>query len=305
MRTVGEWVRQVEGALAAAGLHFGHGTDNALDEAAWLVLHTIGAPLDGGFDDWEQTVDEIPAARIASVLQERIVTRQPLAYLLGEAWFCGLAFEVTPDTLVPRSPIAELIVNQFRPWCDSNRLNRVLDLCTGGGCIAIATALALPQAQVDGADLSEAALAVARRNASRHGVEDRTRWLPSDGFDALAGERYDLVVTNPPYVAETGKAALPGEFHAEPEIGLFSGPDGLDLPLRILLQCQHHLADGGVLVMEVGESAERLQEGLPGVPFTWLEFERGGEGVLTLDREALVACEPAVRAFMDRREDVG
>lgn len=305
MRNVGEWLEACEQALSTAGLHFGHGTDSALDEAAWLLLHVTGDPLDGSFDDWARPVTADDARRIEALLTERIASRRPLAYLLGEAWFCGYRFEVTPDTLVPRSPIAELIQKAYQPWCNPDGLHDILDLCTGGGCIAIATALALPEARVEGADLSPAALDVARRNAQRLGVAGRTKWQLSDGFDALAGRRYDLVVTNPPYVPDARREELPAEYLSEPEMGLFSGSDGLDLPLRILLQCVDHLTDDGILIMEVGESAHCLQEGLPQVPFTWLDFEQGGEGVFMLERNSLKAARPSVRGWLERRGHVG
>ena len=289
--------------MEAAGLHFGHGTDNAGDEAAWLVLHVLGQPLDGSFDDWERAVEPRQAEAVADLLERRIDSRQPLAYLLGEAWFCGMAFEAGPGALVPRSPLAELIVRQFQPWVDPDRVGLALDLCTGGGCIAAAMARHLPDARVVACDVSAEALALAARNLERHALAGRVELVHSDLFDALGGRRFDMVVSNPPYVPADTVSRLPAEYRAEPEIGLVSGTDGLDLPLRILLNAANYLEQDGVLFCEVGESAGRLQDLLEDVPFTWLEFERGGEGVFTLDRAALVAAMPSIGRALDSRRD--
>lgn len=305
MPTLADWIEHCTEALEEAGVAFGHGTVSARDEAAWMVLHCAGLdPLDAAVDA-RAPVSEAQGQTIASLLQRRIRERLPLAYLLGEAWFCGLRFEVTPDVLVPRSPIAELVTEGFAPWLPDRPAPRVLDLCTGGGCIAVATALALPSARVTGADLSEAALAVARRNAVLHGVDDRVRWVRSDLFASLRGEVYDLVVSNPPYVPRDTVAGLPPEFHAEPGLGLASGPDGLDAVLRILHAAPDHLASDGALVCEVGESADRLEAALPGAGFTWLEFEHGGDGVFVIDTGALRALRPAVEELLESRNDVG
>ena len=303
-RTIADWIERVEGEFAAAGLCFGHGTDNAGDEACWLVLHAAGLPLDGSFDDWGRAVDPLTGRRIEALARERCATRKPLAYLTGTAFFAGLEFEVDESVLVPRSPIAELIADGFRPWVDPERVRRVLDLCTGSGCIAVATAVALPAARVTASDISPAALKLAARNAARHGVADRVECVRSDLFEALAGRVYDLVVTNPPYVPAARVAELPEEFRHEPGLGLASGGDGLDAALRILLDAPRHLGEDGVLVCEVGESDERLAECLPRVPFTWLEFEHGGSGVFVLDREQLLAAAPAVIAELGKRTHV-
>lgn len=306
--TVVDWIERVGAQFAAADLHFGHGTDNAGDEAAWLVLHAIGAPLDGSFRDWGSTVSAAAAAAIERLAQARCASGEPLAYLLGSAWFAGLEFEVTPDVLVPRSPIAELILDGFRPWRDFSplpgRLWRVLDLCTGCGCIAVATAHGLPGALVDAVDISAAALAVAARNAARHGVADRVRLVQSDLFRALPACRYDLIVANPPYVPLGALPELPREYRAEPSVGLASGADGLDAALRILARAPDFLAEDGILVCEVGESEERLAGALPSVPFLWLEFVQGGGGVFLLTRRELEAARPALDALIGKRNHV-
>lgn len=297
------WVRRCAARMDEAGLFFGHGTDNAWDEAAWLVLHVLGAPLDGGFTDWDRPVTTEEAARIAALLAERIGERRPLAYLLGEAWFCGLRFVAGPAALVPRSPLAALIADGFRPWV-SAAPRRVLDLCTGGGCLAVAIAKHMAPEQVDAVDLSEEALALARENVTLHGVQDRVRLLRSDLFAALDGARYDLVVTNPPYVPAGRLRALPAEYAAEPSLGLVSGEDGLVLPLRILHDAPVHLVPGGVLVCEVGESENALQAALPRVPLTWIEFEQGGGGVFTIGRQQLEAARSDVAAALEQRGHV-
>jgi len=302
---VGKWVAQVSNELERAELHFGHGTDNATDEAAWLVLHAIGARLDGSFDDWQAGVSQEQANAIAALLKARLESRKPLAYLLGSAWFAGLEFEVNEDVLVPRSPIAELILDHFSPWLGPDDLNRMLDLCTGSGCIGIASAVHIPGLEVDAADISPAALEVAARNIHRHAVAERVRLVQSDLFEALAGKRYDLIVSNPPYVAESGKDLMPDEYQAEPGLGLYSGTDGLDLCLRILLESANYLEEGGVLICEVGESANRLAVALPQVPFLWLEFNSGGEGVFLLGKDILLQVSPAVEALIKERDRVG
>lgn len=290
MRTIGQWVRYCERRLEQSGAVFGHGTDNALDEAAWLVLHVLGCPLDGRFDAWDEPVAPRQSQQIETLLERRVSERRPLAYLLGEAWFCGFRFMVNEHVLVPRSPFAQLIVNRFEPWTEPGRIRRVLDLCTGSGCIAIAAAHYLPEAQIEAVDISEEALQVAAQNVALHGLEGRVRLIRSDLFAALEGQRYDLIVSNPPYVSEREIAAFPQEYRWEPELGFRAEDDGLELVLQILDQAGAHLEPGGVLVCEVGEAEDRLQARLPNLPLTWLEFEHGGVGVFTIDRETLLAA---------------
>jgi ribosomal protein L3 glutamine methyltransferase len=285
--TIQDFIRWGASRFNQAGLYFGHGTDNALDEAAQLVLLSLHLPPDlpGGFRDCRLTPGE--RVTLCDLIERRVTERVPAAYLTGRAWFAGLEFLVNDQVLVPRSPMAELIEAGFDPWIDGERVGRVLDLCTGSGCIGIATAVYLPDADVDLVDLSPAALDVARRNVDRHGVGDRVRVLESDLFDDLSGNRYDLILCNPPYVSEREYLDLPMEYRREPEIGLLGGEDGLDLVVRILRDAGRHLTDEGILILEVGGSAAELERRMPGVPWTWLEFERGGEGVLLLTREQI------------------
>lgn len=302
--TIAECIQQTARKLDAAKLCFGHGTDNALDEAAWLVLHVCGKPLDGSFCDWGDTVSTAEQVQINHLLSERCETRQPLAYLLGSAWFGGLELEVNEHVLVPRSPLAELILDQFRPWVDPDRVGRVLDMCTGSGCIAIASAICLPEVRVDAADISEPALEVARRNVERHGLGDRVKLIRSDLFQSVPAERYDLILANPPYVSAHSMAGLPAEYRAEPRLGLASGDDGLDAALSILLDAPGYLRDDGMLICEVGESEERLAAALPQIPFLWLDFEHGGSGVFVLTREQLQSAGQELAGLIRKRENV-
>lgn len=303
MDSVEIWVRRCAARMDAAGLFFGHGTDNAWDEAVWLVLHALGLPVDMDFPPWGDPVSDEAAVRIEALLTARIETRQPLAYLLGEAWFCGLRFKAGPGALVPRSPFAELIGKGFAPWLREPP-SRALDLCTGGGCIAIAMAHRFEGCEIDAADISDAALEIAAANVRLHGLGERVHLVHSDLFAGLAGRRYDLIVSNPPYVAEARLAALPEEYRAEPSLGLVSGTDGLDLPLRLLRDAPAALEPGGLLFCEVGESASVLQNLLPQALFTWIEFEHGGEGVFTMDRNELEAARPEVVAALEQRGHV-
>ena len=275
-----------------AGLVFAHGTDNALDEAACLVLHTLQI----GYEQPDAVLDrQISAAdrqRVLQLLEQRINSRKPAAYLLNEAWFAGMPFYVDERVLVPRSPIAELIAAQFTPWINPEQVGRVLDMCTGSGCIGIACARAFPDATVDLSDLSEDALDVAQENIKRHQLMDRATAIQSDIFAALQGQVYDIIVANPPYVPEEEVQQLPAEFGHEPSMGLQAGTDGLDIIVQILKQAAGHLARNGILVAEVGHTQNRLLDRYPEVPFMWLDFEYGGSGVFLLDKTQLETCQP-------------
>lgn len=304
MQTAEDWLGFCAGKMKKAGLFFGHGTDNAEDEAAWMILHVLEAPLDGSFENWDQVLTGIQSKALEKLLARRINERLPLAYLTGEARFCGLNFFVEPGTLVPRSPLAELIPEKFAPWVDLDEGGRVLDMCTGGGCIAIAMALYMDNCEVDAVDLSSSALETAARNVVRHGVADRVRLVQSDLFEELDGAQYDLIVANPPYVSADVFEKLPAEYRAEPSGALVCGEDGLDIVLEILDASPGYLKAGGILVVEVGESAETLVDLLPCVPFLWLEFSNGGDGVFLLEYEQLIACRSDVRKVLEQRENV-
>lgn len=284
-----EWVYE---RLEQADLSYGHGTENAWDEAAWLVLHALGLSPQESLPEPERIVSSPEQRRVELLLERRINTRKPLAYLLQSAWFCGLEFFVDERVLVPRSPIAELIMSGFFPWLPQPP-SSVLDLCTGSGCIAIACALAFPEAEVAGSDISEEALVVARINRNRYSLDERLRLYKADVFDGIPQHQYDLVVSNPPYVDAADMAALPTEYKQEPALGLAAGGDGLDIVRRILRDAQRYLSPQGLLVVEVGNSQAALLAAFPGVPFLWPEFEHGGDGVFILTAEDVAACRNA------------
>lgn len=285
--TVRDWVRWGGSRFQQAGLYFGHGTDNAWDEAAQLVLWALAVP-------WAR-LNQVLDARLArpeklavlTVLERRVRERVPAPYITGSAWFAGLEFSVSPDVLIPRSPLAEVIQQGFQPWL-AEPPQKILDLCTGSGCIGIACAYAFDEAEVHLSDISEPALAVARKNLAKHHLEDRVQVLASDLF-ANIPHQYDLIVSNPPYVDARDMAELPPEYLREPTLALASGTDGLDFTRQLLREAEGHLNPGGLLVVEVGNSWLALEKSYPQVAFTWLEFEQGGHGVFLLTREELVA----------------
>ena len=275
--------------LARARVFFGHGTDNARDEAAALVLHALGLPHAGSAALYRRRVGRAAQQRAQELLNRRIRERIPGAYLTGVSWFAGARIEVDGRVLIPRSPIAELIERRFAPWIPASRVRRVLDVGTGSGCIAIACARALPRARVDAVDLSEAALEVARGNVRRNRLTRRVRLIRSDHFSALGAVTYDIIVANPPYVGARELAGLPPEYRHEPRLALAAGRSGLDSVRVILAQAASHLRPRGLLIVEVGNSEHAVRRTWPHLPFVWLEFERGGGGVFLLTREELQA----------------
>ncbi|HEY3487762.1 MAG TPA: 50S ribosomal protein L3 N(5)-glutamine methyltransferase [Gammaproteobacteria bacterium] len=279
-------IEQVSARLQQADVGYGHGTDNAHDEAAWLVLHALGLSPQESLPDPERTVSLAELGRVEHLLQQRIATGKPLAYLLQSAWFCGLEFFVDERVIVPRSPIAELIADEFSPWLP-RAPRQVLDLCTGSGCIAIACALMFPEAAVAASDISAEALAVAAVNRKRYELENRLQFYTADVFNGIPRREYDLLVSNPPYVDAADMAVLSSEYRQEPRLALAAGADGLDIVRRILRDAQHYLSADGLLVVEVGNSQPALLAAFPQVPFVWPEFERGGDGVFVLTAEDL------------------
>lgn len=300
LQTIVDLIRYGGSRFGEAGLSFGHSYDNALDEATQLTLHALHLPHDLSpvYGHAKLTADE--KARVLALFERRVRERIPACYLTGEAWFAGLSFKSDPRALVPRSPIAELIEAGFEPWLGGREVHRALDICTGSGCIAIAMGHYFPHWQVDGVDISPEALSLAEENKARLHAGN-VRLLHSDLFSALAGEVYDLIVTNPPYVTIEEVAALPEEYDHEPELGLVAGEDGLDLALRILRDAPAHLSPGGLLVCEVGESERALAALLPEVEFAWVEFKVGQMGIFAIDREALVEHHAAIKALADAR----
>lgn len=286
-RTVGQALTWCEARLEESGVYFGHGTDNPWDEAVQMVLAVVGLPLDADDGVLPHPVDDGQLERLRVLLQRRIVDREPLPYILGRAWFAGVEFRCDSRALVPRSPLAELILDDYRPWYAGPSPRRLLDLCCGGGCIGLAAAWHNPELQADLLDLDPDALDLAAENLSQLGLQTRCRLLRSDLFEAVGGLRYDLILSNPPYVDAGDLAAMPAEYRREPEQALAAGPDGLDLVRRILARAEDHLEPHGLLVVEVGNSWPALERAYPDVPFTWLEFENGGHGVFALSASEL------------------
>ncbi len=281
-KTIDDVLRWAERDLLAAELHYGHGTNNAWDEAVYLTLELLGLPPDSDDTVLTKTLTSAESERLEQAFLRRIQERIPAAYLTSEAYFAGLSFHVTPDVLIPRSPVAELLQQGYAPWLATKSAPRLLDLCTGSGCIAIASAVYIPDACIDAVDISAAALTIAEHNCVRHAVQDRVQLHCADLFSASQLQQYDLIVSNPPYVSAAELAELPQEYSHEPQLGLYADDDGLALVIQILQQASRYLTDDGVLIVEVGNSQQALVARFPAVPFIWLEFAHGGDGVFLL-----------------------
>jgi len=291
LKTMRDLLRFAVSRFNQAGLFFGHGSNSAYDEAAYLILHALHLPLDQlePFLDARLTTDEID--QTLNILERRIIERKPAAYLTREAWLGDYSFYVDERVIVPRSFLAELLQNRLEPWIeDPDNIQNALDMCTGSGCLAILMAHAFEQADVDAVDISGDALAVAQKNVTDYHLEDRVHLVQSDLFSALTDRRYDLIISNPPYVTAESMAELPAEYRHEPVNALASGPDGLDATRRILEHASRYLTERGVLIVEIGHNRDALMSAYPQTPFTWLETGAGDEYVFLLDRDQLPGC---------------
>ena len=284
--TVRDWLRFAVSRFHEAGLAYGHGSANAYDEAAYLILHTLHLPLDTLDPFLDARLLPAESTQLANVLRRRAEERIPAAYLTGEAWLQGYRFKVDERVIVPRSFLAPMILERFEPWLNEpDAVTSVLDLCTGSGCLAILAALAFPEAGIDAVDISQDALAVARENVADYGLDDRIELIHSDLFAGLQGRKYDLIVSNPPYVNATSVAALPEEYLHEPALALGSGEDGLDATRAILREAPKHLNPGGLLAVEIGHNREVLEAAFPNIEFTWPELENGEDTLFLIRRE--------------------
>lgn len=291
--TLRDYLRWTLSEMQRNKVYFGHGHVDAWNEALQLVFNAVDLPWDSSLDLLDGRLLDEEKARIESFVYQRCQERRPLPYITGEAWFMGIPFNVDERVLIPRSPTAQLIETGFQPWLGDVDVERVLDLCTGSGCIGIACAAVFDQAEVDLVDLSAEALAVAETNIERHELSERVKTVQSDLFNALDGEVYDLIITNPPYVDQDDLDSMPAEYQHEPELALGSGPDGLDITRRILREAGRHLSEQGLLVCEVGNSEVHLMQAYPDLPLIWVELEEGGNGVFVIDA-------PSLRAHADK-----
>lgn len=290
--TIRDWLRFTVSRFEEAGIFFGHGTDNAYDEAVWLVMGALHLPLDTLDNFLDATITESERRHLAHLIERRITERVPTAYLLREAWLRGYKFYVDERVIVPRSFIAELLDDGLSPWIEfPEMVESVADICTGSGCLGILLADTFPNAEVDVVDISSDAIAVCNINIANYGLQDRVHAVQSDMFKDLQGRRYDLIISNPPYVDAPSMAQLPQEYRTEPQIALGSGEAGLDHTHTLLREAANHLNDGGILVVEIGHNRDALLEAYPYLPFTWLEVESGNQFVFLLTKEQLVATD--------------
>ena len=292
LETVRDWLRFAVSRFSEARVYCGHGTDNLWDDAVQLVMQSLYLPMTANVQYLDARLTAAERKRLFDLIERRVRERIPVAYLTGEGWFMGLPFNLDERVLIPRSPIGEFLLDEGEPWLNGRPVERILDLCSGSGCIGISAACQFPDARVDLSDIAPGAHEIAQRNIERHGVGDRVRAIESDLFTELEGP-YDLILANPPYVDAVEMAALPPEYRHEPRLGLAAGSDGLSLMRRILEQAGDYLAPDGLLVGEVGNSQPALEAAFPELPFTWPEFENGGYGVFILEAEALRANNPS------------
>ena len=297
LTTIRDFIRWGSSEFLRHELTFGHGFVSAFDEARYLVLHALSLPYDWPDDYLDTVLTLTEREQVIDTLQLRAKSRQPAAYITRESWFCGLKFYVDERVLVPRSPIAELISNGFEPWVDSSRVERILDLCSGSGCIAIASKYQFPGAEVCASDVSRDALEVARMNLELHDLSDAVTLYESDLFDAIPQQQFDVIVCNPPYVDAGEMASLSDECRYEPEIGLRAGDDGLLMVDRILARAGEYLSEHGVIFIEVGNSQPAMECKYDFLPMTWVEFEFGGGGVCCIQSGDLKQQQPAIVAI--------
>jgi len=288
LHTIRDWLRYAVSRFEEAGIFFGHGTQNSYDEAVWLVLSALHLPHDTLENFLDAVITEAERRKLAQLIERRVTERVPTAYLLREAWLGDFKFYVDERVIVPRSFIAELLRDQLAPWVENpEEITAVADICTGSGCLAILAAHAFPNADVDAVDISDGALAVARKNVADYGLDQHVRLLQSDMLSALAGRQYDIILSNPPYVDAPSMDALPQEYRNEPDLALASGEDGLDHTHTLIAHAAEHLHPGGLLVVEIGHNREVLEAAYPHLPFTWLEVSDGDQYVFLLTREQL------------------
>ena len=289
LHTIRDWLRYAVSRFEEAGIFFGHGTHNSYDEAVWLVLSSLHLPHDTLENFLDAVLTEAERRKLAQLIERRVTERVPTAYLLREAWLGDFKFYVDERVIVPRSFIAELLRDQLAPWVENpEEVTAVADICTGSGCLAILAAHAFPNAEVDAVDISDAALAVARKNVADYGLDQHVELLQSDMLSALAGRQYDVILTKPPYVVAPSMDVLPQEYRNEPDLALASGEDGLDHTHTLIAHAAEHLHPGGLLIVEIGHNREVLEATYPHLPFTWLEVSDGDQYVFLLTREQLM-----------------
>jgi len=302
LSTIRDFIRWGSSEFERHGLTYGHGFATAFDEAKYLTLYRLAIPIDRSDDYLDRALGDSEREQVIGILQQRIDSRQPVAYITRESWFCGLKFYVDQRVLVPRSPIAELIADRFEPWIDSSRVHRIFDLCTGSACIAIASQYLFERAEVFASDISADALEVARINCREHNLSEQLTLYQSDLFDSIPPRQFDVIVSNPPYVDTQDMASLSDEFKSEPSIGLAAGDDGLAMVDRILLDAGEYLAEQGVVFIEVGNSQPAMMEKYPFLPMTWIDFEYGGKGVCCIYQEDLKQQQVNIER-VNKRED--